>query len=412
MTEIDDLRGELRGLTLPQLRKQCKERSLLSTGKKDAVVDRLLEAILYDKTCAQLKKLCQHASLPVAGKKEFLVKRLLEYEIGSSSSSGAPQSRAQKRPHSASSPDMSSSSNKKRKMEPSTPPSAQPVKKVAPGSAPARTKAKREYDVANVFEATSSKSFPTSLSARISRALNQRLYLVDREVVEKDKKEIFKVLGSTGNLYTVNIQTHCSCNCPDSARMCKHIIFVFCRVLKVPRKSPLLLRASVTDAELKQLFASRPAVNDVEAAREVIAAVTGKGLEEEEIANEEGQKEENEEKRKKIEDDDECVICYEDLVGVNPEPLTWCRATCGTNMHAACFKKWEETALGGSVRCPYCRADWKYSPSEEASREKGKGKSLMAGSAYSEGYQNFSHITGQKKSRDYRPWGWNRWGRW
>ncbi|KAI3976778.1 hypothetical protein MKX01_008636 [Papaver californicum] len=35
----------------------------------------------------------------------------------------------------------------------------------------------------------------------------------------------FFILGSTGNVYTVRLSRTPSCNCPDSAFPCKHILF-------------------------------------------------------------------------------------------------------------------------------------------------------------------------------------------
>jgi hypothetical protein len=34
----------------------------------------------------------------------------------------------------------------------------------------------------------------------------------------------------------------------------------------------------------------------------------------------------------------------------------WCRAACGNNLHAGCFRQWEQA--NRHVRCPFCRSDW------------------------------------------------------
>ncbi|RZC92628.1 hypothetical protein C5167_007549 [Papaver somniferum] len=44
----------------------------------------------------------------------------------------------------------------------------------------------------------------------------------------------FFILGSTGNVYTVRLSRKPSCNCPDSAFPCTHILFVYTRVLNLP----------------------------------------------------------------------------------------------------------------------------------------------------------------------------------
>jgi hypothetical protein len=69
-------------------------------------------------------------------------------------------------------------------------------------------------------------------------------------------------------------------------------------------------------------------------------------------------------KRKPVEGD--CPICFcemeEDESG---EPVVWCRAACGQNIHKGCFETWAATKRrqageGGNaeVTCPYCRSVW------------------------------------------------------
>ena len=91
------------------------------------------------------------------------------------------------------------------------------------------------------------KSRPTAdVLSRIYRALSQRMYLIDQKDISSDADGLgreFTVLGTTGNVYTVNICRLPTCNCPDFARgkLCKHIIFALARVLQVPRNSELML---------------------------------------------------------------------------------------------------------------------------------------------------------------------------
>jgi len=74
---------------------------------------------------------------------------------------------------------------------------------------------------------------------RIERALSQHLYLVHRQVQDEHKQR-FAVLGSTGHVYDVEIGKQPACTCPDhaSGKLCKHILFVFLRVLRVARTNP------------------------------------------------------------------------------------------------------------------------------------------------------------------------------
>jgi hypothetical protein len=52
----------------------------------------------------------------------------------------------------------------------------------------------------------------------------------------------------------------------------------------------------------------------------------------------------------------ECSICHEDL---DPEEddITFCRSTCGQNLHEQCIEKWK-TANPGPPTCPMCREPW------------------------------------------------------
>lgn len=66
-------------------------------------------------------------------------------------------------------------------------------------------------------------------------------------------------------------------------------------------------------------------------------------------------------RRKPIEPDSDCPICYDALSA--QESTIWCRAQCGSNMHAACFATWaaevrKRRTGAAEVSCPYCRAHW------------------------------------------------------
>ena len=75
-------------------------------------------------------------------------------------------------------------------------------------------------------------SAPQGTNDRISRALSQRMFLIESKV-ENELQRSYKVLGSSGNVYDVIIGKLPSCTCPDFLRgnLCKHVIFVLCRVL-------------------------------------------------------------------------------------------------------------------------------------------------------------------------------------
>lgn len=91
------------------------------------------------------------------------------------------------------------------------------------------------------------KSCPLATQERADRVFLQRFFCVERNRTGEISEE-FKVLGSTGNCYTVKIQHEPTCDCPDGAKgnKCKHQVR---SCLPLPRR-PALTRIS----SLAQLF--------------------------------------------------------------------------------------------------------------------------------------------------------------
>ena len=94
---------------------------------------------------------------------------------------------------------------------------------------------------------------------RIQRALSQRMYLISQKdlSIDGNLRRDFAVLGSTGNVYDVTISKHSTCSCPDSVNCCKHILFVFLRVLKVNPNSHCIYQNALLQQELASIFASK-----------------------------------------------------------------------------------------------------------------------------------------------------------
>ena len=76
--------------------------------------------------------------------------------------------------------------------------------------------------------------------ARLQRALQQRLFLLDRNCHDP-LRQLFVILGTTGMVHRCVVtfpQAHCSC--PDYGahhHWCKHLLFVICRVLRADPSS-------------------------------------------------------------------------------------------------------------------------------------------------------------------------------
>ena len=130
---------------------------------------------------------------------------------------------------------------------------------------------------------------------------------------------MIELTGSTGNIYTVVVARQPSCNCPHAlaGNQCKHVVYVLARVLRA--RFDLVYQLALLSEELKEIFENAP-------------SPVG-----EDVCNGRG-------KRKPVEGD--CPICFSKMEeGPNTEPVVWCRAACGQNIHKGCFETWYVPAI-------------------------------------------------------------------
>lgn len=233
------------------------------------------------------------------------------------------------------------------------------------------------------------RSRPSSATSdRIGRAFEQRMYLIKQECVLSragtGPARSFTVLGSTGNVYTVTIDAMADCTCPDAAKgnVCKHVLFVMLRVLRVDPSSPLIYQQALLSHERTEVFALAPhpvadslacaSVQRAYAAAVDSSKVAPGALEHRGSA------------------EDSCSICFE---AFGKEQLQICQS-CSNAVHEECFVRW--TRVRGGVRtCPLCRA---------TVAPLGNSQNKRIGS---EGYLNFSAEAGLPLERDtssYRHW--------
>ncbi|CAF1264951.1 unnamed protein product [Adineta ricciae] len=220
------------------------------------------------------------------------------------------------------------------------------------------------------------RSKPTSaMCTRIKRAIRERLYLLAvSSTLEEPTRRTYQVFGQTGNVYTVTISRLLSCTCPDhaSGNVCKHIIFILHRVLKVDSRSRLLYQRALLTNELNEIFANADAqqnaiFNDsnILAEQEVRKAYQVTTGDSNTILDTvaDATVPETVVKQKTITADDDCPICcesMEDKAG-DPANILFCSTSCGNNMHNNCFNQWRrmKTLMREPVTCPFCRIEWK-----------------------------------------------------
>jgi len=233
------------------------------------------------------------------------------------------------------------------------------------------------------------KRCPKVIMDRVERVMSQRFFMVGRSRDGNELREEFSVLGSTGNVYTVIIDRIPFCDCPDATKgnHCKHILFIFLKVLQVPTESHCWYQKALLTSELEVIFAQAPKAPTAVANRNVVDAynrATGKASSSTAV--------DPPKNRRMPGADDDCPVCYEEMHNVDMKTLTFCNE-CGNALHNECFQQWARKA-GHNVTCVWCRAKWVYQQTAAA------GGSSPAAARSSEGYINLSGVAGVSPVRD------------
>jgi hypothetical protein len=244
------------------------------------------------------------------------------------------------------------------------------------------------------------RSHPTiGIKQRIDRARTQRLYLVQRSDISSSSngsKCEFVVLGSTGNVYDVNIAQVPRCSCPDHGKgnLCKHILFIMLKVIGLPSSSPLVYQAAYLQSELEEIFTNlrsrrvggivmvnasvTSAFASLQSGKAVVVPESSVGG----VA-----------RRCLTAGDSDCPICFDATNVGLMSSLTYCRAACGTNFHAACIQTWLDQKMRQKDKtCPNCRQPW------QGAAKSGKKGQIRP--TYDEGYANLGSLQGQSPHRD------------
>ncbi|KAJ3291206.1 hypothetical protein HK104_006266 [Borealophlyctis nickersoniae] len=214
-------------------------------------------------------------------------------------------------------PSGSSSSSRGAQPPPNAPPSANRAQDASPRKRvkkePEEKRLRRERKIPNI-----------GITERIKRATTQRLFLIDR-TMEGPYHEEYRVLGSTGNVYVVDIQQIPSCNCPDHLKgnLCKHILFVMLKVLRCPPDDHRIYQSALLTKELADLF---------ERGRQISSAILANASVRKAVT---GSSDDDTPQRRDVSEDDTCQICFEDFDAKEFESgaLDYCRAQCGKNFH-------------------------------------------------------------------------------
>ena len=236
---------------------------------------------------------------------------------------------------------------------------------------------------------------------RVGRALAQRLFLVQRRDISRGHgadggggggsggegkwHAVFAVFGTTGNVYECNVCATPSCTCPDftgegrdgptGKHICKHLLWLYLKVLGVSRDNPVLCQVALLQSELAAMLEKPTAAQRASLAaatvREAYVEATGgvRGTEETAPAPVRRQPTSNADTTDDDVDEVTCPVCFDPIedpadkaaglgmFATADEKVWWCQLGCGGNVHAACMRRWIGKS-GQSPACPLCRAAW------------------------------------------------------
>ncbi|KZV37199.1 mitogen-activated protein kinase kinase kinase 1 [Dorcoceras hygrometricum] len=182
-----------------------------------------------------------------------------------------------------------------------------------------------------------------SFSDRITRALHHRLRLLHRSDPH------FFILGATGNVYTVSISSTPSCTCPDRAVPCKHILFVFIRVLGVPLDNSCLWRRTLRPCQLHRLL-------DIPTSVEALADAAVRERFHQLFFKENGGGGSRTPAVVVSDCDGACPVCLEEMK--RDTKVVVCE-TCKNVIHEMCFLAWKRSCGRRYATCVLCRARWR-----------------------------------------------------
>ncbi|CAG8694554.1 11640_t:CDS:2, partial [Funneliformis mosseae] len=173
---------------------------------------------------------------------------------------------------------------------------------------------------------------PKLVELRMIRAESQRMYLISRSIINELSQK-FVILGVTGIVYTVIISHVPSCTCPDfsmcSCKFCKHILFVYLKVLRMERNSMYIYQKALLSCELRLIFKNAKPDPIVFANRRIMRRY--KAFFSEKVLQERRSNEGN------------CITCYKPLKDKDLDHFLFVQKGFFHNLHKECYEQWKES---------------------------------------------------------------------
>ncbi|ORX78924.1 hypothetical protein BCR32DRAFT_269785 [Anaeromyces robustus] len=198
---------------------------------------------------------------------------------------------------------------------------------------------------------------PDNFKEKIAKAKQSSFYLIQElgplafilreDKIISDKKHTIKYRVSLGERQT------CTCGSFQTEKdICLHILWIMLKYYNVSENNEILYQLSLIEREINYLLELR--AEKLEKNKKKHITDKDKEKEYERNDNEYYSKV----KQREIEDDQICPICQETF-NDSPGPVTFCRLSCGNNIHVNCMKMVMEHQLSTSdetmIKCPLCR---------------------------------------------------------
>lgn len=202
---------------------------------------------------------------------------------------------------------------------------------------------------------------------RYNKIYTDKIYLLELiKNNESNSKYIFKLSGSTKNVYEIKLDSKSIwCDCPDMKSyahkkniICKHCCFVLFKILKY-NLTEYFNNFQNTGKHNLELEYLEDKCNNINFGSDIQnSSISNKYNE---IKNSNNPKNKFEQ-TKVVNDEDSCPICFDDFINtVNLQ----C-PTCKNLIHQECMKKWISS---GKSTCVYCRSDSWQTFGKEQSQE-------------------------------------------
>ncbi|ORX50406.1 hypothetical protein BCR36DRAFT_404515, partial [Piromyces finnis] len=241
-----------------------------------------------------------------------------------------------------------------------------------------------------------------------SRAPNKNF----KEKIEKAKQSSFYIIQELGPLafivredkfisekkqkgikYRVSLGEHQICTCgsfQSEKDICVHLLWIMLKYYGINEDNEILYQLSLINREINLLLELRDA--RLRKSKKTHHKNKEKDKENDDSEND-MDKYNSKVKQREIEDDQICPICQETFKD-SPTPVTFCRLSCGNNIHVNCMKMVMEHQLSTNsaddmIKCPLCRNN--FNTVKEFKKELQNINNKMKSKKYKEKEKKLNH---------------------